>query len=153
MAITVPEPPGPSSRSANMRANRRRDTKLEVRVRSLLHRRGLRYRVDYPIRLKDRRPVRPDIVFPALKICCELDGCFWHGCEQCSPRRPGKNSSYWGPKIARNKERDAEQSAALAAAGWDVMRFWGHEAATDIADAIEQAVVSARASRALATAA
>src|SRR4051812_42606545 len=123
MAIAVPKPPGPSSRSANMRANRRRDTKLEKQVRSALHLRGLRFRVDFAISLDGRRPVRPDIVFTRQRICVELDGCWWHGCDVCGQRSTSINGTYWHAKIARNKERDSEQTAALEAAGWAVLRF------------------------------
>lgn len=125
-----------------MRANRRRDTQLELSVRSLLHRRGMRFRVDYPIRLKDSRPIRPDLVFPRARLCVELDGCFWHGCEACSGGGPRSNQPYWGPKIARNKERDHEQTLALEAAGWRVLRFWGHELPERVADEVQDAYLS-----------
>lgn len=127
-----------------MRANRRRDTSLELSVRSLLHRRGLRFRVDYPIRIEGRRPIRPDVVFPGARLCVELDGCFWHGCKRCSDG-PRSNRNYWGPKIARNRERDAEQTQALEAAGWRVLRFWGHEAAETVAEVVVNAYSNAKA--------
>lgn len=124
-----------------MRANRRRDTSLERRVRSRLHVAGLRYRVDFPIQLEGHRPVRADIVFTRARVCVELDGCWWHGCEQCCQRSTKVNAHYWGPKIARNQERDAEQTAVLEAAGWTVLRFWEHENAQDIVNAIREAVL------------
>jgi DNA mismatch endonuclease (patch repair protein) len=127
-----------------MRANRRRDTKLETEVRSRLHARGLRFRVDFPIPVAGRRPIRPDIVFTRRRICVELDGCWWHGCEVCVQRETSVNRSYWGPKIARNKERDREKTAALKAQGWTVLRFWGHEDPDAITDAIEAAVTKTR---------
>lgn len=146
MPIQVPSTPGPSARSANMRANRRRDTNLEVEVRARLHRRGLRFRVDFPIHLEGRRPIRPDIVFTRLRLCVELDGCWWHGCEVCGRRVPNANGSYWGLKIARNKERDAEQTAVLEDAGWLVLRFWEHEGADAISEAVARMVSAARGS-------
>jgi DNA mismatch endonuclease (patch repair protein) len=110
-----------------MRANRRRDTKPERQLRSLLHRAGLRFRVDLPIAIDDRRPLRPDIVFTRAKLAVFVDGCFWHGCA-AHGRRPGiRNGNYWNSKIARNAERDREQNEALARAGWIVLRFWEHE--------------------------
>ena len=147
MAIKVPRPPGPSARSANMRANRRRDSKLELAVRSILHGRGLRYRVDHPIWLDGRRPIRADIVFTRPMICVELDGCWWHGCPSCGERATSVNEAYWSAKIARNKERDAETTAALEAAGWKVLRFWEHEPAEEIAAVVEQQVRAASAAR------
>jgi DNA mismatch endonuclease, patch repair protein len=129
-----------------MRANRRRDTKPERQVRSELHRRGLRFRVDYAIRLEGRRPIRPDIVFTRVRICVELDGCWWHGCDECGQRETRANPAYWRLKIARNKERDLEKTAALETAGWVVLRFWEHEDPRAVADKVAAAVQAAHAS-------
>jgi DNA mismatch endonuclease, patch repair protein len=68
-------------------------------------------------------------------VCVFIDGCYWHGCEK--HHVPSKsNIVYWKAKIARNRERDREQSAALAEAGWRVLRFWEHDdleaAATEV---------------------
>lgn len=127
-----------------MRANRRRDTQLELSVRSALHRLGFRFRVDYPIPIKGRRPVRVDIAFTKVKVVVELDGCFWHGCPQCTQGTPGKNRAYWSAKIGRNKERDLEHTSALEAAGWTVMRFWGHESPGAIVSAVAAEIDRAR---------
>jgi DNA mismatch endonuclease (patch repair protein) len=121
-----------------MRANRRKDTKPEKAVRSLLHARGRRFRVDYPIAVEGRRPIRPDIVFTRQRVCVEIDGCWWHGCEIHGVRVTVANPSYWGPKIARNRERDREKNAALRRAGWHIVRFWEHEDPEAVADAIER---------------
>lgn len=123
----VPEYPLPLSpgRSANMRANRRTDTKPELALRQALHRQGYRYRKDYRIDLAGQR-VRPDIAFTARRVAVFVDGCFWH----CCPRhgtQPANNTWYWQPKLARNVERDRAADEALAAAGWRVVRVWEHE--------------------------
>ncbi|MEA2361294.1 MAG: mismatch endonuclease, patch repair protein [Thermoleophilaceae bacterium] len=123
-----------------MAAIRRRDTALERRVRSLLHARGLRFRVDLPIRLHGMRPIRPDVVFTRQRVAVFLDGCFWHGCPQHGQRPGVSNEHYWSPKIAGNRERDARHSAALEAAGWRVLRYWEHEPAEDVAATIASAV-------------
>ncbi|WP_424455038.1 hypothetical protein [Pseudolysinimonas sp.] len=60
-------PPGSSSRSANMRANRRRDTTPEMEVRRRVHSRGLRYRCDLRFKVDDVA-VRPDVVFTKQKV-------------------------------------------------------------------------------------
>ena len=135
----VPASPGPSSRSANQRANRRRDTGPERLLRSELHRRGLRFRVDYGLRPDNGRLVRPDIVFTRPRLAVFVDGCFWHGCSLHS-RTPQRNSYYWAPKIARNRERDAEQVTRLELAGWTVLRAWEHDPAELVADRIERLV-------------
>lgn len=107
-----------------MQGNRRRDTKPELEVRRLLHAAGLRYRVDY--RLAPPLRVRGDIVFTRAKLVVFIDGCFWHGCPE-HRTIPKRNADYWGPKLARNIERDRETDAALEALGWTVLRFWEHE--------------------------
>lgn len=109
-------------------------------MRSLLHARGLRYRVDLPVKPDGARAIRPDIVFPRARVCCFIDGCFWHGCEEHGRRAPGRNHEYWNAKIARNAERDAEQQVVLTRAGWTVLRFWEHEDAQEVADIIATAV-------------
>jgi DNA mismatch endonuclease, patch repair protein len=108
-----------------MRANRRTDTKPEMALRRELHRQGLRYRKDYRLDLEGAR-VRPDIAFTARRIAVFVDGCFWHVCPEHGTK-PASNTWYWGPKLARNVERDRAADAALVAAGWRVIRIWEHE--------------------------
>jgi DNA mismatch endonuclease (patch repair protein) len=102
----VPDYPHPSSagRSANMRANRRTDTKPELALRRALR-----------------------------KVAVFVDGCFWHACPEHGSK-PRNNDWYWGPKLVRNVERDRANDAALILAGWSVVRLWEHvplEAALD----------------------
>ena len=120
-----------------MRANRRTDTKPELALRRALHRQGYRYRKDYRLDLTGAR-VRPDIAFTARRVAVFVDGCFWHCCPQHGTQ-PAANTWYWAPKLARNVERDRAADAALAAAGWRVVRVWEHESL----DGAVAAVVSA----------
>lgn len=120
-----------------MLANRGKDTGPELAVRRLLHAQGLRYRVDF--RLAPPLRARADVVFTRQRIAVFIDGCFWHGCP-IHATSPKANSDYWGPKLARNIERDRETAVALAERGWTVLRFWEHEAPAVVADAIVQAV-------------
>lgn len=114
-----------------------RDTNPELALRSELHRRGLRFRVD-------RRPVpgvrtRADLVFPREKVAVYVDGCFWHGCPDHGTM-PKANADFWGPKLARNKERDREIDEALTDEGWTVIRAWEHEDPVSAADRVEHVV-------------
>lgn len=113
-----------------MVANRRRDTQPELRVRRLLHAAGLRYRID--VRPDPAVRGRADIVFNRRRIVVFIDGCFWHGCPVHAVQ-PKSNTTYWAPKLARNRERDLEVTAALLSRGWTVLRFWEHEPADSIA--------------------
>ena len=125
--VRVPYPiPGKPSTSAVMRANRKRDTGPEVLVRSALHRAGARFRKDFPVRAGAGRPTRLDIAFPRARVAVFVDGCFWHCCPEHGTT-PQSNTRYWGPKLARNVERDHEVDDRLADAGWAVIRVWEHE--------------------------
>ena len=70
--------------------------------------------------------VRPDFVFPKLRIAVFVDGCFWHGCPQHATR-PKQNAEFWSQKIAANQARDRLVTRRLRAAGWRVLRLWEHE--------------------------
>jgi len=96
----------------------------------------LRFRVDFPVPVVEGRSPRPDVAFTRRRLAVFVDGCFWHGClEHSSP--PKQNDGYWGPKIARNIERDREQDARLALSEWDVIRVWEHDDLVEAADRIE----------------
>jgi DNA mismatch endonuclease, patch repair protein len=110
--------------SSVMRANQRRDTKPELRLRSLLHATGLRYRVDHLIRCGERR-VRPDVVFSRQRVAVFVDGCFWHACPKHGTN-PGANTEYWSAKLFTNVSRDRRVNAALRRCGWIVVRVWEH---------------------------
>ncbi|MEO5338167.1 MAG: very short patch repair endonuclease [Magnetospirillum sp. WYHS-4] len=95
-----------------------------MRVRRALWAAGLRYRLHAKM-----LPGRPDIVFPSRRIAVLVHGCFWHGHEGCPRHRiPKSRVEWWTAKINRNKKRDAEVRAALAAAGWAVIVLWECEA-------------------------
>jgi DNA mismatch endonuclease, patch repair protein len=124
-----------------MQGNGPKDTRPEVAIRSLLHRRGLRFR-------KHARPLgtlrcRADLVFPRDKVAVFVDGCFWHACPQHG-HTPRSNSDYWSAKLTLNAERDARNSAALKGEGWKVVRAWEHEDPMAVAAQIEEVVRSRR---------
>jgi DNA mismatch endonuclease (patch repair protein) len=140
----LPAPPAPSSPAVRlvMQGNRRRDTKPEKALRSVLHRRGLRFRVDRKLG-SGRSAPRPDVVFVRERIAVFLDGCYWHGCPMHGTQ-PKTNGAYWSAKIARNRARDTRNTRALTDAGWIVIRVWEHEEPTAAADIVEAAVRRAR---------
>lgn len=131
--------PPASSEAARviMRANRGKDTTPEVAVRRELHRRGLRYRVHERPLAHLRRMA--DVVFRRARVAVFVDGCFWHGCPEHGSQ-PRANAPFWQARLGRNKERDAETTAALCAAGWTVIRIWEHESPVSAADRIERVV-------------
>ncbi|OJU41478.1 MAG: hypothetical protein BGN97_09890 [Microbacterium sp. 69-10] len=129
-----------SGRRRNMQANRRRDTKPELALRSVLHRAGFRYRVDYRIDLPGGR-VRPDIVFTRKRIAVFVDGCFWHCCPEHGSQ-PSVNQPYWSPKLARNVERDARNTKLLREADWTVLRIWEHESVSSALNRVTEALMT-----------
>jgi DNA mismatch endonuclease, patch repair protein len=135
--------PATPGRSANMKANRRTDTKPELALRAALHARGYRYRKDFRLDLPLRR-VRPDIAFTRRKVAVFIDGCFWHACP-AHGTKPKSNEWYWSPKLARNVERDRAADAALTQAGWTVVRLWEHVPLVDAVAAVVRAVGEPRA--------
>jgi len=121
-----------------MLANRATDTTPERAVRSALHRLGFRFRKNLTVRAGAIR-TRPDVVFSARRVAVYVDGCFWHSCP-LHATSPKANSAYWGPKLAANVLRDRRADAALAAHGWQVMRFWEHDDSQDVARRIAEAL-------------
>lgn len=122
-----------------MLGNTWRDTKPEVAVRSILHRRGHRFRKRLTIRLGDGRWTQPDIAFTSKRLAVFIDGCFWHRCP-LHGTEPRANSQYWKPKLDRNVRRDRDTDARLEGLGWSVLRAWEHEAPEEIAGRVESAL-------------
>jgi DNA mismatch endonuclease (patch repair protein) len=124
-------------KSRDMRAQRERDTGIERAIRSLLHARGLRFRIHRRLLKGSRREV--DVVFPGAKVAVFVDGCFWHGCPEHGTW-PRNNAEFWRGKIEGNVRRDRDTDARLEAEGWTVVRVWEHEAPADAAARIAGAV-------------
>ena len=82
-----------------------------------------------------------DLVFRSAKVAVFIDGCFWHQCPEHYVE-PKSNREFWSAKIVGNAQRDQDTNARLRAAGWEVLRFWEHEAVGDIAMSIIEAVRS-----------
>lgn len=107
-----------------MQATKRRDTEGEKALRSILHRKGFRYRIDTSP-LEGHR-TKADLVFAKARVAVFVDGCFWHGCPLHSTW-PKTNAAWWKAKIKANMARDERITRALKAAGWSVVRTWAHE--------------------------
>jgi len=108
------------TRSYNMSRIKSKDTKPEEMVRKYLFAHGFRFRKN------DRRyPGTPDIVLPRYKTMVFVNGCFWHGHEQCRYFVvPKTNTDFWMNKINRNIERDKENYNKLTDSGWKVITVW-----------------------------
>ena len=66
------------TRSRIMASVGQRNTGPELRLRRVVHRQGLRYR------LHDKKlPGSPDLVFPRFRTVVFIHGCFWHAHKGC----------------------------------------------------------------------
>ena len=108
-----------ATRSRMMSGIRGRDTKLEVFLRSALHRRGFRFRKNV-----DRLPGKPDIVLRRYSAVVLANGCFWHGHHCHLFRLPATRPEFWQGKIEANMARDARNVARLREDGWRVLLVW-----------------------------
>ena len=108
-----------ATRSRMMSGIRGRNTKPEILIRSLLHGRGFRFRLD----ARDL-PGRPDIVLPRYRAVIFVHGCFWHGHDCPLFKWPQTRPDFWREKIGRNRANDEKSRAALLAAGWRVGVVW-----------------------------
>ena len=108
------------NRSERMSGIRSKDTKPELFLRKYLFHKGFRYRKNYK-----KLPGTPDIVFLKKKIAVFINGCFWHGHENCNLfKLPKTNRSFWKEKIEKNRNRDKTNFEKLDATGWAVFVFW-----------------------------
>lgn len=124
-----------------MQANKGRDTKPEIALRSAVHALGLRYRVSVrPV--KDIRRTA-DLVFSGAKVAVFLDGCFWHGCPDHHTVAV-TNGEFWAKKVEGNRERDRDTDRKLSDAGWATIRVWEHEDPVVAARRIQDVVTSRR---------
>ena len=113
-------PDVPDAVRRTMRANKGKDTKPELALRSLLHRAGYRFR----IHVRDL-PGTPDVVFTARRKVVCVHGCFWHAHPDCRYATvPKTRADYWIPKLERNRERDAEHAIRLRGMGWASVVVW-----------------------------
>lgn len=114
---------------SRIRSRGNKDT--ELALATLLRRQGFTgWRRQIQIRDSPRRGegvrVRPDFVFPKLRLMIFVDGCFWHACP-LHATKPKGNAAFWRRKLVANKARDRRVNWALRRAGWRVLRIWEHE--------------------------
>ena len=107
-------------RSYNMSMIKGKNTKPEEMVRKFLFSKGMRYRKNVKT-----LPGKPDIVLKKYKTVVFVNGCFWHGHENCKYFvMPKSNTEFWSEKISRNITRDNTTYQALTKLGWNVIIVW-----------------------------
>lgn len=104
------------------------NTQPELRVRSVLHRLGLRFTVTGP--LNRELPGRPDIVLPRWRTVVFVHGCFWHRHAKCKrTTTPTHRRAFWVAKFEANIARDRRCVRLLRKMGWIVIVVWECETA------------------------
>lgn len=96
-----------------------KNTAPEIKLRSLLHKNGFRFRVN-----RKDLPGKPDIVLPKYRAVIFVHGCFWHGHDCPRGQRPQTNADFWNQKIDRNVIRDKSDVSLLESLGWRVLIVW-----------------------------
>ncbi|MEJ1979023.1 MAG: very short patch repair endonuclease [Acetobacteraceae bacterium] len=103
-----------------MQANKGKNTKPEIALRSLVHALGYRFRIH------DRSlPGTPDLAFSRRRKVIWSHGCWWHlhpGCR--SVVIPKTRTEFWAQKLKRNRQRDVEHQVRLKEMGWDYLIIW-----------------------------
>ena len=107
-------------RSVRMSHIHSTSTTPELKLRHALWRQGFRYRVN-----DKRLPGSPDILLPKYRTAIFVNGCFWHGHQNCKVFHiPDTNPEFWASKIDRNRARDINNWHALEVLGWNVITIW-----------------------------
>jgi len=109
----------PEKRRQIMRNVKAKNTAPEIKLRSILHRNGFRFRVN-----RKDLPGKPDIVLPKYNAVIFVHGCFWHGHDCRRGQRPQTNADFWNQKINKNMMRDKNDISLLENLGWRILIVW-----------------------------
>jgi DNA mismatch endonuclease (patch repair protein) len=116
MADTLSE----KERSVRMSKIRSTDTKPEIIVRKYLFSKGFRYSLH-----KRKLPGNPDLVLKKHGVIIYVNGCFWHGHEDCKTWRiPLSKQEFWVEKITKNRARDLRNLDKIRELGWKPIIVW-----------------------------
>lgn len=69
---------------------------------------------------------RVDEAVPDIKLAIEVDGCYWHGCEECS-----------FPGVSDNKTLDRRKTTYLTRRGWQVIRVKECEVKSNVMECVQ----------------
>lgn len=95
------------------------NTRPELLLRSILHRRGFRF-----VLHSRTLAGKPDVVLPRYRVALFVHGCFWHGHGCHLFRLPATRREFWKAKIERNRTKDEKALSQLLDEGWRVGTIW-----------------------------
>ena len=121
-------------RSWNMSRIKGKGTKPELLLRSLLHKKGFRFRIH-----DERLPGKPDIVLPRYRTVILVHGCFWHRHSGCHyAYTPKSRQEFWIKKFRDTVQRDKAQATLLEENGWNLIVVWECELKKDSNSVVER---------------
>jgi len=126
----------PEKRSYNMSRIRSKNTEPELLVRRFLFAKGYRYRIH------DRKlPGKPDIVLTKYKTVIFVNGCFWHGHENCKYFvLPKTKTEWWLNKINQTISQDQKNKNILKQEGWSIFVIWECELKINLEDRLNNLI-------------
>jgi DNA mismatch endonuclease (patch repair protein) len=96
------------------------ETKPEIIVRQYLFKNGFRYRKNV-----NNLPGKPDVVLSKYNTVIMVNGCFWHGHNNCKYAAvPKTRTKWWINKISKNKENDNLNRKKLKKLGYNTIVIW-----------------------------
>lgn len=99
---------------------RGKNTKPELRLRSLLHKDGFRFRLH-----DSKLPGKPDIVLSKYRAAIFVNGCYWHRHKNCPlATMPKTRTDFWRKKFEKTVERDRRNYRELESIGWQAITVW-----------------------------
>jgi DNA mismatch endonuclease (patch repair protein) len=115
------------TRSYNMSQIKSKNTKPEMIVRKFLFANGLRYK------LHDKNILgKPDVILPKYKTLIFVNGCFWHGHDDCKYFViPKTRADWWLSKIEKTKHNDVRNYMKLNEEGWNIIIIYECELKRD----------------------
>lgn len=108
-----------ATRSRMMSGIKNKNTKPEMIIRSLLHKKGFRFRIH-----SSKLPGKPDIVLKKYFAVIFINGCFWHGHDCQLFKLPKTNRIFWEDKINYNKNNDKKVINNLKKSHWRICLIW-----------------------------
>lgn len=99
----------------------RNDTSIELYVAEFLRQMGVEFEHPY-----QAGAMQADFYIPAINTLVEVQGCYWHGCEQCG---------FTGNEFfALKRKRDRNQFGYFKGLGYKIRTIWEHEIRDNILD-------------------
>lgn len=117
-----------------------KNTKPEILVRKYLFSQGFRFRLH-----NKSLPGKPDIILKKYNTIIFINGCFWHGHNNCKYYKiPKTRTEWWTDKINRNIANDKRAESLLIGLSWKVIKVWGCELKSKQKETLDELVKTVR---------